>query len=254
MEIFKFEFGSSQECWEGLNEFFITSEKKIVNSGGLLSGTQLIAYNLHVFIRKAWMDPDLNFTKLFNYQRQKWSSLVNNYIDFTKLELAMSDVRVFEKKNSKNYNVSFGFGNSHANGKGCLLSLTFSRRNDNDIPILIAHLRSSEIVKRLPLDLLLLQRIGEYVYVNKPFSIQLFIPNAYTTAEVSTMYHVYKPITTFTKKGMGFFSDKVLSKTSELSNTELSSIRYKIHLRVARVLQGKLKGDKPILVKDLDIV
>ena len=254
MDVIKLEYGSSQEAWEGINEFFITQSETIIDKGGFHSGTQLIAYNMFIFIRNAWMDPEFNFTKTFNYQKQKWSSLVNNYIDFTKLELTISEVRLFEKKNTKNYNVSFTFDNSHTSGKGCLLSLTFSRRNDSDVPVLIAHLRSSEIVKRLPFDLLLLQRIGEYSYGDKRFSIQLFLPNAYTTAEVSTMYHVHRDVKKLVGDWKSNFGMQVLKKLAELSETDLSKIRYKIHLRVARVLQGKIKNLKPVLVKDLDII
>lgn len=250
------EYGSSQEAWEGLNELFLLREDRILAKGGLRSGAQLIAYDVFLNIRKAWVNPDFDFGWHFNYRTQKWTTLINNYIDRNTLDIVKSIIIPREQSNSRNYNISYLFTNSHSSGKGCLLNLTFSRRADKIHPTLIITLRSSEVVKRLLLDLLLVQRIGEYVYgKDKDMDIIAYLPNAFTSAETSTMYHKVKPfgeLLNIKDKDLKPFQKRVLEKWLFLKHVDPNKIGYKIHLRAAKSLQMTDASRPPkLLAKNL---
>lgn len=168
-------FNTSQEAWEGINKYLFVKEQKLHTSGKGFSGNVIEAYNCLLFIRKAWIDPEFDFNYLFGYKIQKWRSLINNYLNQNYLDLIAHDIRLREKKNQSTYNVTIHFDNSHAGGKDCLISLTFQRRKDLDVPVLLFNLRASEVTKRLLWDLLLAQRMGEYVYgKDKTFAIYVF--------------------------------------------------------------------------------
>jgi hypothetical protein len=252
------EFGSSQEAWEGINEYFMLEEEKIVKAGGTRYGALLVGYDFIVRARKLWVDPDFDYGKMFNYRRQKWVSLVNNYVDFNYLDLVKAEVLDREKKKASSYNISFIFGNSHGSGKGCLLNLTFTRRPQDGHPLLIATLRSSEIVKRLNFDFLLIQRMGEYVYgEDVHLGAILFFPNIYTSAETSAMYNSHKKLKRLFKQNilnasMPPFQQKVWEMFEKYSTVSQDTIKYKVHLRVAKALQNK---DIPqLLAKDMKLV
>lgn len=68
-----------------------------------------------------------------------------------------SRIRQMKVKYNQNYNVSYIFNNKHDNGKQCLIAATFSKRFQEDIPVITMVLRASEITKRLMFDLLLVQ-------------------------------------------------------------------------------------------------
>lgn len=253
METLKsFEFATSQEAWEGLNEYFLLHEQDIKKRNGSVSGSLIIAYDTLVKIRKLRVDPEFDFSKSFNYRIQKWRTLVSNYVNLNLLDLVKLEVQKREEKRDSNYNIAFLFDNSHQSGKGCLLSLTFSRRNYSDIPILIVSMRSSEIVKRLNFDFLLVQRIGEYVYGSKShIGAHFYIPNMYTVPEVTAMYHTHKDIRTLLNGSHPTpFRKKVLDTLDKFTTINPEKIPYKIHQRAAKVLQGYGKH-KPLLAKDL---
>ena len=256
-------FKTSQEAWEGLNRYFILMEDEIVERQGVRTGGQLIAFDTILRIELMQVDPEFDFNKHFNYKIQKWTSLVNNYVNLNYLDLVKNEVKRREAANDNTYNISFQFDNSHGHGKGCLLSLTFSRRPYFPDPILIVQLRSSEIVKRLIFDFLLIQRMGEYVYGNEGrFGGIFYLPNAYTMAEVSAMYNVHEPIHNMvaeTEESTGDhwmpgpFTRKVLVALEKMATINQKDIKYKIHLRASKVLQGNITGN-PLLAKDLDLM
>jgi len=249
-------YGSSQEAWEGINEYFLTSEDEIVKNGGITMGSSLKGYDFLLVIRKAWINPEMNFAKSMNYHVHKWKTLTTNYLNINYFELVKSDVLSRENKTANDYNVSYIFANSHLSGKGCLLSATFVRRRANNYqPFIIAVLRSSEIFKRLPLDLLLLQRMGEYIYGDKAdLGLQLYIPNAYTTAETSTMYDTHKPLVKVIKpfgRELKPFQKKVWETYKKYKNVDPSTIKYKIHLRAVTVAQSN--SNRELLAKNLNL-
>lgn len=250
-----FEFATSQVAWEGINEYFLLEGKEIKSRMGTVTPSLIIAYDTIIKIRKLWVDPEFNFSKVFNYRIQKWRTLVSNYVNMNMLDLVKIEVQNRERKKDTNYNISFLFDNTHQSGKGCLVSLTFSRRNYMDTPILIATLRSSEIVKRLNFDFLLVQRIGEYVYgKDVHLAGELFIPNMYTVPEVTSMYHMHKDIHKILKgvEKLSPFQQRTIDTVEKFSTIKVESIGYKIHQRAAKVLQGYGK-DKPLYAKHLTL-
>jgi len=237
-------FATSQEAWEGINEYFITKEERILEKGGVRYGALLVAYDTYIEIFRGWVDPEFDFNRLFNYKIQKWRGLVNNYINFEYLDIVRSQVLEKEFKNNNNYNISYLFDNTHAHGKGCLLSCTFSRRPKYGEPILIVSVRASEIVKRLIFDFLLLQRMSEYVYgEDQKVSIKIYFPHMFASAETLAVYNLHKPIHELVR-GIELrpFQEKILDKLAEYKGANLDSIKYKVHLRAAKVIQGKQNG------------
>jgi len=214
----------------------------------------MISYDNILRITRLEVDPDFDFNKHFNYKINKWNSLVSNYVDLNYLDLVKAEVRKREVAKDTSYNISYIFSNAHGHGKGCLLSLTFTRRPYFPDPLLIIQLRSSEIVKRLIFDLLLAQRIGEYVYGENTLMGGIFyLPNTYTMAEVSAVYDVYKPLKDILYPDLTElkpFQKKVMDALKKMTETNYIDIKYKIHLRSAKVLQGGTTG-APLLVKNL---
>lgn len=256
------EYANSQEAWEGINEYFLNNSKEIVKRGGGRYGPQLISHDMFIKIRKSWVDPDFDFGNMFGYRTQKWSSLVNNYINLDFLDIFKSEVIEKIKKKTPSYNLSMQFDNSHGSGKNCLLSLTVSRRVNLDHPIMSFVLRSSEITKRLLWDLLLVQRIAEYVYGEEQYvAINIFCGNMYQNTESFIMYDNHQTISTMIKVPKGKEPDawqlRTIKTLEDFLVVDPSTVKYKVHLRAVRQLQRTngipLSGDRPLYAKDCHI-
>lgn len=248
------EYANSQEAWEGLNEYFLNNEEDILQLG-CRNGSQLIAFDNVIKIRKAWVDPEMDFGNTFGYRAQKWTGLINNYVNLNYLDILKSQILAKENAKGayKNYNISMQFDNSHGHGKNCLLSLTFSRTQETDIPIATFHLRSSEITKRLLLDLLLVQRIAEHIYgVDQHIMIKMLCTNMYQSAESFSMYDLHKPIKDVIdiKGEQSNWQERVIKTLENFQTVDPAKITYKVFLRSVNQLQ-KLKGDKPMYARDL---
>lgn len=258
MAIKFFEFANSQECWEGLNEYFFNKEREILKEGGSRYGSQLIQYNVFAEIRKAWVDPLFDYGNTFGYRMQKWTGLVNNYVNLNYLDLLKSEITVREGKPYPQYNLAMQFDNSHAHGKNCLLSVTFSRRADQAVPIISFTLRSSEITKRLLLDLLLVQRMGEYIYGDESdFKINMYVVNMYQNAEAFTMYDIHKKLEDIVKVdkklGMSKWQARIMEVHEKFSTVDPDEIKYKVFKRSVNQLQG-VHGDKPMFTSELYLI
>jgi len=239
-------YTTSQEAWEGLNEWLFLKEKKLTKMGQGKQGNISLAYDTWVYISRAWVDPEFDFAQVLGHRLQKWTSLVNNYVDMNYLDMVKCDIEARENKKQTNYNVAMHFTNSHNSGKDCLISLTFSRRTDTTAPVLTFHVRASEITKRLLWDFLLVQRIGEYVYGRKQeFSIISYIPMMFINAETFTMYDIHKPIEKLGKKIKGEIQplqSKILELTKKFKYIDPNEITYKSHQRAVRQLQKGKDG------------
>ena len=110
-QIHSLEFATSQEAWEKLNEGFLRLESSLFAKGATANSGVAVVYNVFIKIRKAWVDPDFDYGRCFNYKETKWTSLLNNYIDFNKLDLLRSKLRVLKTKYNQNYNVTYMFNN-----------------------------------------------------------------------------------------------------------------------------------------------
>lgn len=253
--IHSLEFATSQEAWEKLNEYFLQMNPILFNRGALANSGLAVCYNIFLRIRKAWVDPEFDYGRHFNYTSSKWSVLLNNYIDFNKLDLMRSRIRTLKNSYNQNYNVTYIFNNKHDNGKQCLIAATFSKRFQEDIPVITMVLRASEITKRLMFDFLLVQRMAEYVYgPNQSVQLNLFATQMYGNTETLIMYDAHKPILKVIKKYDNPWVDnvkKVYKKFKE--GTEKDFYSFKVYFRSFKVVRPDLYQYKPLLAKNLVI-
>ena len=251
------EFATSQEAWEGINEMFLYHDDDLFGHGASHTSGMAVVFNVFIKIRKSWVDPEFDFGKMFNYREQKWTTLINNYLNLNKLDLLRSKVRYFQSKYNQNYNISYSFDNSHDNGKGCLLAATFSRRLNDDVPVITIMIRSSEITKRLIFDFLLIQRMGEYVYgTDSTFMINVFATQMYCNTETLIMYNTYKDIKKLLKsKPETPWTKNVIATYDKFMDDPQSFSTYKVFLRTAKCLRpDAFKGNyKKMLAKDLKL-
>lgn len=251
-------FKTSQEAWEGINEFLLLEEEKIRTKEHAITGSQVICYNTFIKASVAWVNPEFDFGRMFGYTMQKWRTLVSNYVNLDYLDILKGQVLSRESKSGAVYNEAMLFDNSHDSGKGCLLSLVFSRRYGNPDPVLTFSLRSSEVTKRLLFDYLLVQRLGEYVYgPNRRFSIELYCGNVYLDIVAFTMYDTHRSIKKLVgKEPKGRIQTDVIKTLNHIKTVDPKKVGYKVHLRAVKQLQlnedsKPISGKKPLLAKDL---
>lgn len=239
-------FPDSLLAWEYFNEAFLSGE------GGLPfvfhTTTATYVYDLVFGIVDPRLPNNIDFGKLFNYSSAKWTLLVSNYLDRYVMDNTKREVTSLHKKGLV-YNYSMPFTNNHSHGKKCLLSVVFSKRCNETNPTISVYLRASEVTKRLIFDFLLIQRIGEYVYGNNNFKMVFHVNQMFNDNTVLLMYHAYKDIKGILKNKKDKRSIKLLENLNIFLEKPIDSIKYKIHKRVAKVLQKGIKKPKT-LVKD----
>ena len=85
-------------------------DSNLFDYGAVANNGVAVCYNVFIKIDRAWVDPDFDFGRAFNYKETKWVSLLNNYIDFNRLDLIKSSLNSKNSRvNSKNYNISYIF-------------------------------------------------------------------------------------------------------------------------------------------------
>jgi len=254
--------GDSQEAWEKINELFLLDPNSILVNGGNYAANELIAYNAFIEIKEGKIDENFNFNDLFGYKLMKWTSLVGNYISMNELDVVRSRIHVRESKKQNKYTETMKFTNKHGHGKGCLNSITFHKRNKELYPYLCVNIRASEITKRLIFDLLLVQRIGEYIYgEDSHFSVEIFCPNMYMVIESGIMYHSHKNLKKLHKKSKTLvphkFTDLCLAKLKTYLKIDVNTVSYKVHQRTIKQLQRidgvPISGSTPIIAKNLKL-
>jgi len=190
-------FSNPIEAWVNIVKMFINQEPSLFEEGqgAIITGSSY-TYGLTLLINEAKFDPEFDFGKIMGYTQGKWSSLLNNYLDLDAMDVLKAQIREFEKNKAvnRNYHIGFNFADSHGNGKGCLVSGVFSRMIYIDKPRLTIIMRASDVVTRLPWDLLLACRIGKYVYGHDEFTIELFIRSAFADDISLMLYNGYEPI------------------------------------------------------------
>lgn len=253
-----FEFANSQKAWEGVNEFLFIKEKELQEKGQGRLGNATVAHNIIIYIRKAWCDPEFCFANLFGYRPQKWSSLINNYVDMNHLDIVKADILSREFKKNQSYSVTMHFSNTHNSGKDCLISLTFSRRIDHDVPVLTFHARATEVTKRMLWDLLLIQRIGEYIYGEEQSLVIYMIPQMmYLNAETFTMYHKHRNLDKMLKKAgivdLQPIQKRTMTLVHKFSTIKPEELTYRVHRRSVRSLQN-LNNIPSLKVKDIILI
>jgi len=254
------EFESLQAAWEGINMFLATADQKTLKEkgGGGMYGTEYISYNNLIIANSCWVDPKFDFGKVLGYTPRKWTTLVNNYVDFNYLDMLRSEITMRRGKNAKSYNYAFHFSNHKGGGKDCLISLVFSKRVNEPFPTVFFNVRTSEVTSRLIFDFLLVQRIVEYVYgKGQPAEIHFYAPSMFITAERFAMFAKWKGFKKIKEQlGDDKFQKRVKQVYRELKTTPLEQIRYKVHQRCAEIVQGvDIKGGQPesMTVKSLKL-
>src|SRR5690606_3561520 len=140
--------------------------------------------------------------------------------------------------------------------KGCLLSLTFTRRLNSTYPFLVFTLRASEVTKRLLWDLLLIQKMGEYVYgKNARFGIDVFCLHIYISAECFVIYDNHKKLKKFIKprdgKPLTTYQNRVFKVHNDFKTKNIDDIGYRVHKRSAMQIQKDENGDPISGIKGL---
>jgi len=229
-----------QQAWEGTNEYLLLAEKEILKRGGGRYGPEIVSYNNIIRAETAAIDKNFNFGYVLGYKSKKWTSLINNYVDFNYLDLIKSEVLIREKKKSRSYNLAFHFSNSHTSGKDCLISLNISRRLNIDKPVLVFHTRNTECTKRLIFDFLLVQRICEYIFGHTDAIVEFYAPTIFISAEHFTMYNNHRDIKKLLKPykfDLGGFQQRVLDVLQKYLTCDPWAITYKSHRRAALQIQ-----------------
>lgn len=257
-----FEFNSGDEAWVGINKMFLEQDEEM----GLFSGDQgavitsmLYTYGLDIIIKEAKFDPEFDFGKILGYTQSKWSSLLNNYLDLDAMDVLKLQIREFEKNKAvnRNYHIGFNFADSHGNGKGCLVSGIFSRMIGIDKPRLTIVMRASDVVTRLPWDLLLAIRIGEYVYGNNDFSIELLIRSAFADDTSIMLFNGYEPIEplidSIKNESRRKRLKKALRKVKKAADAG-NDPKYQAYMRVYKVFNPEKYGKKEKSLKAKDCI
>lgn len=240
-------FKDSLSAWENINEMFLRHDHEL---GATIHAHALYVYDCTIGIRKPKLDPEFDFGKHFNYTISKWKSLVANYIDKPELDEIRKEVTYEEAKKTKIYNLALQFTNKHGHGKNCLLSMVFSRRANESKPTINVFLRASEVTKRLVCDLLLFQRIGEFVYSDTEFQLIIHFNQMFNDDTVLLMYHAHKSIKSILRESTSQRSKELLEKLKKLLKTNPEDIKYKVHRRAAKVLRPDICKYPKTLAKD----
>lgn len=245
MKVKKFEFPTLQHAWAGLNKYLANEQEDIEKYGGGVYSSEMVLHNSVIHVEKAWVDPEFDFAYVLGYTDKKWSKLVSNYVDMAYLDLLKSDVLGREKVKARSYTFAFHFSNKHKSGKDCLISLTFTRGKTSENPVVYYHTRAMECTKRVIFDFLLIQRIIEYVYGPRvTVEVIMYIPYMFVTQEGWLLYTNYEPIqqSITNHKNPNLFQKRILSVYDKLINTDINSIKYKVHARSAKGIQRDSKG------------
>ena len=135
-----------------------------------------------------------------------------------------------------------------------MLAASFSKRFQEDIPVITMVLRASEITKRLIFDFLLIQRMAEYVYgPDQSVQINIFATQMYGNCETLLMYDSYKP---FKKVIKGVEKNAWIQQLTDVlykfrNNPPEKFQSFKVFFRSYKVLRPDLFEYKPLLARDL---
>lgn len=234
-------YSDSLSFWEKINEAFLIADE---NLNFVCKGRATYLYDYVVGIKKPKLDSKFDFGRHFNYTISKWKSLVANYISREELNNLAIEIQAEENKNSRGYALALQFQNNHGHGKNCLLSMVFSRRPGKTKPNICVFLRASEITKRLICDLLLFQRIGEYVYKDIDFTLTIHFNQMFNDDTVLLMYHAHKDILNFGIKS------ELRDRLKYLLKCNPDEIKYKVHKRALKVLRPEIFKYPVTLAKD----
>lgn len=246
-----FSFKTADEAWFELNKKFINQDPELFGEGqGAVITGSLYTYGLTFLIENATFDPEFDFGKIMGYTQSKWTSLLNNYVDLDALDKLKLLIRELEKNKAvnRNYHVGFNFADAHGNGKGCLVSGIFSRMIYIDKPRLTIIMRASDVVTRLPWDLLLACRMGEYVLGHTDFTIEVIMRSAFADDISSMLINGYSPIEELIENIPDDERRKRMKKTLKKVNKAAEAAtdpKYQAYTRVYKIFNPKAYGKEP---------
>lgn len=232
-------FNDILSAWESINEDFIKNHSKSMNLRSDKYKTYTHDFSFGI-MHPEKLDEDFSLGKQFHYTKIKWANLINCYIDKDSLLKFKSDV--ISSINFKNniYSIGYQFSNSHKNGKNCLLSMSvyssFSNTGKKFLNLSI-YLRSTEVTKRLLIDLILFKRLGDFIFGGLPYTLTIHTNILWNNSTTLLMYDVHRNIGGLLKGNIDERSKFLLSELKYLKETNIDNIKYKIFKRVLKVLQ-----------------
>lgn len=244
-------YNNFTEAWESLNELFIEGPKPLFSgpNGTRFARAQYL-YNVSVDIENPILDPEFDFGRKFNYTQQKWTMLMSNYICMDKLAILKQEITT-ASQSRKPFNITYDFHNTHKNGKGCLIAMLATKRYANNTPYLTFYLRASEITKRLSVDFLLAQRIGEYLFNGQNFKVTFNFNQLFNDDTVLLMYHAHKNIRGLLRKSNNENAPILLKRLKEMLHGEEKDFKkYKVHFRAFKVIRPDLYKYPQLLAKN----
>jgi len=183
------------------------------------------------------LDEEVDYTKLVNYTASKWSSLVSNYLDFSDLD--KFEQLVSQRIGTKRWSIGFKFSHNTVRREACLMTATAVNNGTGNY--LVVDVRTSEVYKRLALDLLLFKRIGDRVYKDTPYIIKVYIRHAWLSKDWASMLLVNRSWRkSCSIANPGTFAEKVLEQYRTFKSTEWEQLSYNSHKRPCRVIQGDI--------------
>ena len=232
------------KAWEGINELFLEMPPQAIDdyNGFRVKNGGWYLYHLSFMVTNPVFDPEFDFGRHFNYTETKWRSLLGNYLHIEELDEYRRMISDTHYAKPSPYALSYIFTNTHKNGKGCLMQMVASRRVGSVQAYLTFYLRASEVTKRLAVDLLLAQRICEYIYKDtdiKPYVV-FEIVQAYADDTIILMYNAHKSIKAFFKHKNTPRKKELLERLDTLMKTPAGTIRYKVHERAYIVIRSDL--------------
>lgn len=252
----KLHFKTTQEAWEGLQEYLLLSSKIDEEIDSTVSGSNILSYDNYIVIDKAEVDPNFDYGMMFGYTKHKWGSLISNYLNMHELDKLRNTILDYELRNTAAYTAHMCFNNAHSNGKGCLMSLCFQKKMKEKKPVCYFSVRAGELTKRVIFDFLFIQRMIEYIYNTNDIEIRYSAPLLFVNLESFLMYNQWKP---FKKLFKGKEDYPRVKKCMELYDKfmarDISKMTYGVHIRSARQLQkhtnSEIKQVPPLLAKNL---
>lgn len=248
------------DAWEQILENFLVKKPEWFSEGiGYNLTDSLFTYDLVVEISEAKFDPEFDFGKLFGYTATKWTGLITNYLDLDILDQAKLMIRKLEENKAvnRNYHIGFHFADNHGSGKGCLVGGIFSRKIGVDNPEVTVIIRSSEIVTRLPIDMLLFCRMGQYIYGHDNFSLKLVIKAAWANDTTILLYQNINDLKELLKENCNDEArrKKIRKSLKKLMTSDEASYKtYGNSFRAFKVLRKDLGyKQKSMLASDLEI-
>lgn len=261
-KIKNFQFENPWDAYIGINRWWYNNYETLHRRGGGRYGSECFMPNVFFHCGYGKIPSDLDLGKLLGYSPTKWNTLVTNYLSYQGVHDVHDAVQALEKAGKSNYNVVMLFTNQYKKGKGCLISLQFSKRprrgkNGEYERVITFSTRATEITKRLIFDLLLIQRVAEFVYkgLDIKWNTQFFSPHVYQCAESFVLLTSYQSLMDWNDNGK--IDDKWKKRVHDMYDKYMDAeraetMKMQSHIQISRFLRGD-RNVKPMYVKDLKL-